>query len=276
MRIEFIHTSRIRLAYLEVNPQNERTVFFIHGNSGSSRTWRKQFDSNLFRDYRLIAFDLPGTGQSLIDNSTEWDYSPLAAGKVIAEAVKNLAGGKPYILVGFSYGTNVIGEALNHALSPAGIVLSAACTTGPGYELDKIFAAGDYIFFHDEVKTEDVRSFFSNTLVSQAEEDINVNTEDFFLAKPPFRSALIKSVMEGKISDEIALLKNHNIPIQVFFGLEDKMLQINYLDNIPFTIWRNSIHKLPGAGHYLQSDQPESFNRLLSVYLGERFTEFHA
>lgn len=273
--MKFIEIENIQIAYREINPDKKQIIFFIHGNSGSSKTWEKQFKCELFNNYRLIAFDLPGTGQSQISKTIQWDYSPIATGKIMGEAVKRLANDKPFSLVGFSYGTNVVCEMLNYSLNPAGIALCAACAIGGEYTLADVFVAGDYIFFHDQVSQEDVRSFFTNSLAFPVEKDILINTEDFFLTKPPFRTALIQSVTEGKVSDEIALLISHEIPILVFFGLEDKMLQIHYLDKAPFKLWKDKVYKLPEAGHYLHNDQSQSFNQLLAEYLEERFKGDH-
>lgn len=275
MEVKFVDIGGLRLTYLEKNPHNSQTVFFIHGNSGSHRTWRKQFVGNIFNNYRLIAFDLPGCGQSLIGQGLRWDYSPKATGEVMAEAIRQLSGDKEFVLVGFSYGSNVWAETLNYDLYPKGISFLASCVIGNGCGLDKVFVPGDSIFFHDELEVEIVKKYFSEILVSKDEEDICVLKEDFFLAKPPFRSALIKSAGEGKLSDELALLKKQDIPVQIVFGQEDKLLQIDYLNNLPFNTWRNIIYKLPFAGHYVQIDQIDEFNRLLAEYLDERFTAGH-
>ena len=128
--MKFIEAGQVSLAYLEKNPQFEKTVYFIHGNSGSCRTWRKQFCYEFFNSYRLIAFDLPAHGQSSASDNPTHDYSPITTGQIIATAIKNLANDNSYALVGFSYGTNVIAEALNHNLKPAGIVLNASCVIG--------------------------------------------------------------------------------------------------------------------------------------------------
>ncbi len=269
--MDFIEAGQIRITYKELNREAKQTVFFIHGNSGSHRTWNKQLNSELFKNYHLVAFDLPGCGKSLIPAGIEWDYSLLSTGRVVAEAIKQLAGSKPYCLVGFSYGSSVLSETLNHSVTPAGISLLGSCVIGEGIGLDKLIVPGDSISFQDEVSEETVKQFLSDVLKARNEEEINLHTEDFFLAKPPFRSALIQSVMEGKLSDEIALLKSRAIPVQLIFGKEDNLINVNYLDEMPFAIWKNEIYKLPGAGHYLQNDQPELFNQLLAEYLEERF-----
>ena len=270
MEYSFIDIQGIQLAYIEQNRHAIPAVFFVHGNSGSSNTWRKQFSSALLADYRLIAFDLPGSGQSQVSNSAQWDYSPLHTGKIIAGAIRQLSGDAPYCLVGFSYGSNVVAEGLKSGLTPRAISLLAPCVIGNGIGLDKVFVSGDYIFFHDEVKEEEVKNFFLHTLRSKKEEDMLIHTADFFLARPPFRSALIQAVGEGKISDEITLLNDQDIPLQLIFGLEDELLQINYLDSLPVPAWENKIHKLANAGHYVHNDQPDILNHLLAAYLKER------
>lgn len=269
--MDFIEAGQIRIAYKELNSEAGQTVFFIHGNSGSHRTWNKQLNSELFNNYHLVAFDLPGCGESLIPKDIEWDYSLLSSGKVIAEAIKQLAGSKPYCLVGFSYGSNVLSETLNYSVTPAGISLLGSCVIGEEIGMDKLLVPGENISFHDNISEEKVRQSLTEILKSGNEEDINLHTEDFFLAKSPFRSALIQSVIQGKLSDEIALLKNRAIPVLLIFGKEDNLIQMNYLDQMPFAIWKNEIYKLPGAGHYLHNDQPEFFNQLLAEYLEERF-----
>ena len=74
-----------------------------------------------------------------------------------------------------------------------------------------------------------MRQSLSEILKSGNEEEINLHTKDFFLAKPPFRSAMIQSVIQGKtIRIEIALLKNQAIPVLLIFGKEDNLIQVNY------------------------------------------------
>lgn len=269
--MDFIEAGQIRIAYKELNRSAKETVFFLHGNSGSHKSWNKQLNSELFKNYHLVAFDLPGCGASVIPGDIKWDYSLLSTGKVIAEAIKRLAGNKRYSLVGFSYGTSVLSETLNYSLEPIGISLIGSCVIGKEIGLDKLIVPGDSISFHDEVSEEKVRQFLFDILKSSTEEEIKLHTEDFYRAKPPFRSATIQSVVEGKLSDEIVLLKDQAIPVQLIFGKEDNLIQVNYLDEMPFAVWKNEIYKIPGAGHYVQSDQSEFFNQLLAEYLEERF-----
>lgn len=273
MQQKIITIGNIRLAYLEKNPSAVNIIFFIHGNSGSSYTWIKQFHSELLNTFRLIAFDLPGCGHSDITNETDWNYSCRSMGKVLAAAVKQLAGNDPYALVGFSLGTNIIGEMLEHPVTPVALTLASSCVASNVTSLDKVFKEGDSIFFYDNPEYKMVHDFFSTVLSSPTEEDIRNYVRDFYAAKPPFRSALIKSLIIGEMSDEIKVINEQSIPVLVVFGLEDKILHINYLDNQLSNFWKDNVYKLSRSGHFLPSDQPAEFNILLTKYLQERFND---
>src|SRR5688572_23420969 len=108
MEKKFLEINGTRLAYLEKNDERTNTLFFIHGSSSSSFLWRKQLSSDLFTDYRLVAIDLPAHGDSDACNNPEEDYSPIVTAQILAQAIKLLAGADPYLLTGFSYGTNLI------------------------------------------------------------------------------------------------------------------------------------------------------------------------
>ena len=133
-----IHIQGINFSYLEYNETGKQVIFFIHGNSGSTRSWDNQLDSSLFREYRLIAIDLPGHGESYVSETGEW-FSPAGTAKLLAKAIQALTGEQPYYCVGFSYGSNLIAEMIPLGIEPRGIAFAGPCVTGPGYGLDIIF-----------------------------------------------------------------------------------------------------------------------------------------
>src|SRR5215471_9572860 len=54
----------VRLHVAESGDPRGRPILFIHGFSQSWLAWRRQLSSDLANDYRLIAMDLRGHGQS--------------------------------------------------------------------------------------------------------------------------------------------------------------------------------------------------------------------
>jgi len=276
MKRKFISVGGMELAYLEKSPNAKKTIFFIHGNSGSSRMWRKQFDSGLLGNYRLIAIDLPGHGESAVSSNPENDYSPIDTSKILAEAIKELAVGN-YALVGFSYGTNLVAEMLRNDINPSGIIFSGACVLGENYGMEKVFVQNNVpsIFSYNETDNEIVTNFLHDSIHSANIEDIGNFIADYLNVSPDFKPALFKTAAEGKISDEILALRESNNPACVIFGKEDKLVNIDYLDSLPFPVWKNQIFKLPGAGHWVNIDTPDAFNQIVSEYAEEVFTQAH-
>ena len=268
MNEKFISVNGMSIAYIEKNPSASETIFFIHGNSGSSRCWHRQFESELLNNYRLIAIDLPGHGQSDWSNNPSEDYSPLGTAKCLVKVIGDLENSKPFILAGFSYGTNVVAEMLEYELKPRGIVLIANCVVGKDHGLDKIFknTVSPSIFFYNETNKELVKDSIANSLFVATESEVENLTEDYLTVSPDFKPALFTSAGEGKISDEIVALKKLNVPVLTIFGTQDAVVNVDYLDDFPFPIWRDHIYKLSPAGHYTNIDSAEEVNRLLSEY----------
>ena len=263
--------------YLEKNPAIKRTIFFIHGNSGSSLTWGEQFASPLFSDFRLIAFDLPAHGSSMSSTEPDLDYSPINLGNMMAAAVNSLAGNHSYILAGFSFGTNIIGEMLFNDLNPAGIVLISSCVISSVSDLQKVFLPNPNAnnFFNDSIPVGDLEKLALDCFYLRNNPEVEKFKSDFVNTKTPFRSTLLRKAIEGAVRDEIECLKKTNLFTLIIFGKEDRIVNTGYLDNIPFATWQNAIYKIPGAGHFVHIDQAEMCNQLIFDYVSEMFTASH-
>ena len=269
MEQKFISVDGLNLAYREKNPSADKTIYFIHGNSGSSSTWSKQLDSPLFSDIQLIAFDLPGHGMSDSSSNPAIDYSPARLGTIMAEAVNALATNHSYILIGFSFGTNIIGEMLCNNLNPAGTILASSCIINSIADLQTVFLPNQNgnNFFNDSIPREDLEKLAFDCFYLQDRRELEKFKTDFENTKMPFRSTLLKKAVEVNISNEIDCLKKKNFSTLIIFGKEDKIVNVDYLDSIPDSQWNKTIHKLPGAGHFVHIDQPEIFNQLIFNYL---------
>jgi|GEM_PF-410249 len=274
---KIINVGNFKIAYIETNADSPRTIFFIHGNSGSANTWHKQLNDTLLRSFRLVAFDLPAHSDSS-EAILEDDYNYLAFGKLMADAINTLSNSEPFVIVGFSLGSNVLAETLPHLQSPNGLVLVGSSVIGTGYMPDKVFlpTADGTVFFSDEALEANIQKFPDNIIFFSDEKEKKAMIADYKKVKKGFRPTMMKTALEGKISDEIVLLKQSKIAVLVIFGKQEKMANPDYLNDKPFTVWKNKIHQLSEAGHAAHIDQPSAFNKLLLEYAVDAFEELQS
>jgi pimeloyl-ACP methyl ester carboxylesterase len=263
MQINSILVDGVNILYLEINPHATKTLFFIHGNSCTHKLWRYQYKSILFAEYRLIVFDLPGHGGSDLPPKEKCTIPGIA--ELVSKAVLELSNGKPYFIVSLSLGTNIAVEMLAFGISPAGIVLAGPCIVGRDYPIACFIKPDTHvaIVFSDEANEEDVAKYSREVLYNGREEDLECFLKDYYSTKVPLRTYLNESIINGVFNDEIALLQGKDIPLLVVFGADEMIVDPHYLDHSGLNLWKESVFKIPGAGHLVNVDQPEEFNRLV-------------
>jgi pimeloyl-ACP methyl ester carboxylesterase len=269
MEKEFRSIRGCKIAYVEINAEGAETIFFIHGNSGSAKNWLFQLQDPWLKRYRLVALDLPGHGNSSRSVSPFEDFSPVNTGKIISEVIEQLSSEKPFCLVGFSYGTNVVAEAAQY-LNPTGIAMLSPCIIGAELGLDKLKLNPASIFLKPTVLIQEAENFYLKNLLIYTEQKNYI--KDYYSTQKEFRTSLMENVLAGNFSDEIEIIKSFHIPILILFGEEDTILDKDYLDDYPMQLFNESIYKLPGAGHFVQTDKPGSCNEILYNYVNDRFT----
>jgi pimeloyl-ACP methyl ester carboxylesterase len=273
MNKKVITLKEIQIAYLEQNNRSNKTIFFIHGNSVSSRTWRKQLTDPSFRNYRLIAIDLPAHGDSDFFADPNYGYSLPKLAELMAFVLLQLANNLPYIIAGISLGTNIVTEMLCFGVQPKGLILAGPSVIGKNIPVENIIKPGTHVnvVFTDVADENDVRSYAGETSLSKDEEDVQLFLEDYRAVKKPFRSSLARSIANKIYNDEILLLQQRNIPILIVFGEDEKVVENNYLNNVNLPLWKNKIFKISGASHLVHIDQPEAFNKLVKDFAEESF-----
>src|SRR5262249_42250868 len=100
-------------------------VLLIHGNSLSREVFRKQLDGALSRKHRLVAFDLPGHGQSgdALDASRTYTRPGLASAVI---EMLSLLGISEVAVVGWSLGGHIALEMASKYFGIKGLFISGA------------------------------------------------------------------------------------------------------------------------------------------------------
>jgi pimeloyl-ACP methyl ester carboxylesterase len=272
MQLNYLAAGNYAIAYQEINSNNSLTIFFIHGNSGSGNSWRKQLESPLLSCYRMVAFDLPAHGNSSASAEPESTYNLPALAGVISEAIRQLSKG-PYLICGVSLGTNILAEMTALGINPVGIMYAGSCLMGDGIGLDKVAIPGVNIsvLFKDEPDDDEIILYGNTTSNSADHTDRYAFFSDFKAVKAPFRSIFINSILGGNLSDQIKLVKAVKYPQAWVFGADEKVVDPNYLDEVEIPKWKEQVFKLAGASHLVNIDAPDAFNQLLVEFATECF-----
>jgi len=93
----------------ETGPGHGKPILFIHGFSQGGLSWRRQTESELAADFRLITMDIRGHGQS--DKPRDGYGDPSLWARDIHAVITQLGLMKP-LLVGWSYGGVIMSDYL--------------------------------------------------------------------------------------------------------------------------------------------------------------------
>lgn len=273
MNQQIITAAGIELAFYEYHPEKGATIFFIHGNSTSSNTWRKQVTSNVLTGYRLICIDLPNHGGSGIIRQAE-DCNVPAIARIMAAAVGQLITHEPFIICSVSLGTNIVAEMMAADLKMKGLIMAGPCIVGDGFGLDKMMYAGTDTtpLFADNVPHELLMQYIDAASRSTDLTDREAFLKDYFAVKGNFRSSLYATIVAGMYNDELELLQKANVPVCCIFGEEERVVNKDYLNGAPLHFWNNTINRIAGAGHLVNIDAPEAFNTLVAAFAKDIFT----
>lgn len=256
-------------------PENGRKWVFVHGLMGYGQNWRRIITA-LEGTERCLAFDQRGHGRSF---QPEEGYSPEDYADDIKQIVDEL-GWDQFILVGHSMGgRNVLNfasrfpEYLSHLI------------------IEDIGAEGNpqaheyYEYLLNLVPTpfasrEEARRYFMEDFVKTAKtrENVQVMANYFYSnmeEKPDgtvnwrfFPKAIIDSVRLGRQGDRWTEVSGLKMPTLLVRGANSKEFS---RDNYEKMLASNPMIKgveIPGAGHWVHSDQPQAFIEAIRLFVG--------
>jgi len=266
---QFLQTSFGKVAFIETG-QGAATLLFIHGNSASKAVFKKQFDSNLADHYRLIAFDLPGHGESDNAEDPQSTYTIHSYAQLVGELVSKLDL-KPLVLVGWSLGGHIAIEAAAQGLPLAGIVISGTPPVGPGVEhMGEAFIASESMGLtgKPEFTNEEVVAFANEGMGGAEfvnEEILKAIARTDGIAR---QTMLLDWSTPGAGHEHRQFVGQWPKPIAVLQGEQDAYINGEYLRSLKWNnLWRGEIQFFAGIGHAPFWQDAEQFNELLGDFL---------
>lgn len=259
---------------LNYNSTGEGTkqIVFVHGNSQSSKVWEKLFKVDSLKSFKLIAIDLPGHGQSFRSSNPEEDYSLRGMGNHVLNFLKEFEN-QPYILVGNSLGSNIIGEIALKLNNCAGILFTGSCAIGKGLGLEDIFLPNpDAGLGFMEILTDEQLNALVNSLGGNVTaEDRNLIKQEFNLTDNKIRLQLANEIATARYIDELQNLEDSKIPLALVFGEDEKICNKNYFDKIELPKWKNKVSLIANSGHFPHLDQPEKLASIIQEFSNDCF-----
>lgn len=264
LRYHSVVTGEETWHYLEGGQQDAPVLLLIHGFGGDKDNWTR-FARSLTEDYRVIAPDLPGFGESAW--YPDWDYSPLPQRERLHEFVQALTLHQFHV-AGNSMGGHLAALYTHHY--PQGVI-SLALLNNAGI-------------------TAPVKSDYRRALEQGQNPLIVKSVEDFdkllaFVAyKQPFAPWPVKGVFAQRAVDRAAIntsifasyagdrstglepvLEEIEQPVQIIWGEFDRILDVSSVSVMQPLLPQADVVIMKDTGHIPMIERPRETAQL---YLG--------
>ncbi len=246
------------------------TVFMLHGAFGAKEYWRAQIQALAAAGHRVVAWDAPGYGLSLLPA----DFSIDRCAQALAVLLRR-EGGRCNVVLGHSMGGMIAQRAWVHAPECIhGYVLSATSAA---------FGKSDGDWQKEFVRQRVAPLDAGRTLPEHAPGMLRAMTApgaqgpalDLLIAtvsqmrEDTFRAAVAAiATYEGR-----ALLPTMDIPVLCIAGELDRTAPAEVMAKMAAKLPRAQFVAMAGAGHFGWAEQPGRFNDLLLRFLSDRFSE---
>lgn len=267
MKLQTIQVGAQRIAYYE-SPGRGPAVIFVHGNSFSGQTFRHQLEGPLGKEFRLVALDLPGHGQSdpAADPQSTYTLSGYAG---IVTGFAEALGLSEAFFVGWSLGGHVLLEATSQLTGAKGFVIFGAPPLAFPPAMSEAFYPhpATELFFKTELTEEEVDTIAGACFILNENEIPESFREEIRGTDKRCRQALYDSFMAGQYRNEVEAVADLSTPIAVLHGERDQLVNHSYLTGLTIpALWRSEVQIISEAGHALHWEQPERFNELLRKF----------
>lgn len=245
----------------------------LHGNSLSGECFRHQLDSRLGQEYRLIAPDLPGCGNSTPFKEPEGANTPAG----LASLLSGFCGAmeiKDAVFVGWSFGGHILLEA-SKQLPARGYFIFGAPPLAGLQDFDTAFLPQRCIelIWKPEHTAEDLDVILDILISLGTAQDRELLRNDLMRSDGRSRAAMFTSSVQGWYMDERKAAETLGVPIAIAHGKYDRLVSLDHITSLSIpTLWRGGVQIIEDAAHAPHMEQPEQFNSILGEFLNEIWT----
>lgn len=256
------------LSIKEDGLQGATPILFLHGNSASSQTWEKQFNSFLKDKYHLFAYDFLGFGESGRSENPAQDYDINSlTGSVIAVIQHfNL---EDYFIVGHSLGGHIIVQSLDRLPGCKGIISIGAPPISSALDINKFYltSAPTSIMFSNA---------FTDEALQQAEDNFFYSPEtkapffksDFYSTDGKAREAIGGILGSNDFKNEVDVLSSHHVPKAFVNGKAERSINNEYYRTLGLpNTWKQPNHIIENSSHLPHWENADAVNQLIDEFV---------
>lgn len=256
----------LRLHVRDFGPIDAPPILLVHGWSQHHLCWSKQIESPLADEFRLIAMDLRGHGQS----EAPLDSAQYTSGALWADDISAVIGALNLdspTLVGWSYGGLIIGDYLRvHGDADISAVNLVSGAIGIGPDWFGTLIGADFVEFAPPASSEDqavalkaIQALLHRMIVRELPANhIELAMGWSMLTPPAVRGHLI-----NRAEDFLPEVEAFSKPLLVTFGAADTVVLPAMAKLIKERCPSATLSEYPKTGHVPFLEDSQRFNREL-------------
>lgn len=246
-------------------------VFFLHGNSASSLTFKAQLEGEFGKKYRAVAMDLPGHGESEKAADPENSYHMPGYAAVLADVAKQLSV-ENGVFVGWSLGGHVVLEAHHLLPNAAGFAIFGTPPLSYPPDMEGGFLPNPNMAaaFAETLSQEEMAGFASACLAPNSPLDLAPFVADIARTDGLARATMGASIGPGNYADEVEIVKNLKRPLAILQGEHEQLVNPSYFGTIEIpTLWRGAVQMIADAGHTPQVENASAFSEVIAAFVDD-------
>lgn len=253
LKSKFADFGGVKVHYNDAG-KGKNALVFVHGWTCNADFWRESVKA--FPDYRVVALDLPGHGQS---DKPQTDYSMEYFARAV-EAVMKDAGIKKAVLAGHSMGTPVIRQFYRlYPEKTLGLVIVDGALRPMGTKEQE----AQYMAFLRADYKANAPKMVDAITQAMTDEKLKQEVRAAMLATPEHVAV---SAMAGMTDEKIWGNDKINVPVLAilaespYWKPDTAEFYRSLAPNLDFRMWQ-------GVSHFLMMERPQVFNQSVRYFV---------